>query len=201
MRSRAPPVADAARRSTRSGRKNRASEQREDFFGHRKAVGANAPAATLGAYLCAVRTMLCIVRIQHCKRQKGVRQGGRCPPCPYFGSFCTHKRNASAARGAYYAFAKGSTAPTGEMKLLPFAGNPSVTATPCQLPLHRGAFGCADRRDEIWCEGGSRCAGAGLRLAEEFRRQAATPSAFYRIQQKCRRIQTNVCNLRGDVLH
>ena len=58
MRSRAPPVADAARRSTRSGRKNRASEQREDFFGYRKADGANAPAATLGAYLCAVRTML-----------------------------------------------------------------------------------------------------------------------------------------------
>ena len=45
MRSRAPPVADAARRSTRSGRKNRASEQREDFFGHRKADGADAPAA------------------------------------------------------------------------------------------------------------------------------------------------------------
>ena len=58
MRSRAPPVADAARRSIRSGRKNRASEQRDDFFGHRKAVGADAPAATLGAYLCAVRTML-----------------------------------------------------------------------------------------------------------------------------------------------
>ena len=58
VRSRAPPVADAARRSTRSGRKNRASEQREDFFGHRKADGADAPAATLGAYLCAVRTML-----------------------------------------------------------------------------------------------------------------------------------------------
>ena len=32
MRSRAPPVADAARRSIRSGRKNRASERREDFF-------------------------------------------------------------------------------------------------------------------------------------------------------------------------
>ena len=43
-------------------------------------VGADAPAATLGAYLCAVRTMLCIVRIQHCKRQKGVRQGGIRPP-------------------------------------------------------------------------------------------------------------------------
>ena len=55
VRSRAPPVADAARRSTRSGRKNRASEQREDFFGHRKAVGADAPAATFGAHLCAVR--------------------------------------------------------------------------------------------------------------------------------------------------
>ena len=27
----------------RSGRKNRASEQREDIFGHRKAVGADAP--------------------------------------------------------------------------------------------------------------------------------------------------------------
>ena len=49
MRSRAPPVADAARRSIRSGRKNRASEQREDFFGHRKAVGANAAAGYLGS--------------------------------------------------------------------------------------------------------------------------------------------------------
>ena len=39
----------------------------------------NAPAATFGAYLCAVRTMLRIVRIQHCKRQKGVRQGGTSP--------------------------------------------------------------------------------------------------------------------------
>ena len=47
VRSRAPPVADAARRSTRSGRKNRASESREDFFGHRKAVGADAAAGYL----------------------------------------------------------------------------------------------------------------------------------------------------------
>ena len=39
----------------------------------------NAPAATFGAYLCAVRTMLRIVRIQHCKRLKGVRQGGISP--------------------------------------------------------------------------------------------------------------------------
>ena len=42
VRSRALPVADAARRSIRSGRKNRASEQREDFFGHRKADGVGA---------------------------------------------------------------------------------------------------------------------------------------------------------------
>ena len=47
VRSRAPPVADAARRSTRSGRKNRASEPRDDFFGHRKAVGADAAAGYL----------------------------------------------------------------------------------------------------------------------------------------------------------
>ena len=47
VRSRAPPEADAARRSTRSGRKNRASEQREDYFGHRKAVGADAAASYL----------------------------------------------------------------------------------------------------------------------------------------------------------
>ena len=43
VRSRAPPVADAARRSTRSGRKERASEQREVLFGYRKAEGANTP--------------------------------------------------------------------------------------------------------------------------------------------------------------
>ena len=47
MRSRAPPVADAARRSTRSGRKNRASEQREVLFGYRKAEGADAAAGYL----------------------------------------------------------------------------------------------------------------------------------------------------------
>ena len=62
VRSRAPPVADAARRSTRSGRKNRASEQRKDFFGHRKAVGADAPAATFGAHLCAVRIWIFLPR-------------------------------------------------------------------------------------------------------------------------------------------
>ena len=39
MRSRAPPVADAARRSIRSGRKNRASEQREDFSGTARRQG------------------------------------------------------------------------------------------------------------------------------------------------------------------
>ena len=47
--------------------------------------GADAPAATLGAYLCAVRIWIfrprkIQIRIQHCKRQKGVRQGGICPP-------------------------------------------------------------------------------------------------------------------------
>ena len=36
VRSRAPPVADTARRSTRSGRKERTSEQREVLFGYHK---------------------------------------------------------------------------------------------------------------------------------------------------------------------
>ena len=39
MRSRAPPVADAARRSIRSGRKNQASEQHEDFSGTARRQG------------------------------------------------------------------------------------------------------------------------------------------------------------------
>ena len=120
MRSRAPPVADAARRSIRSGRKNRASEQREDFFGHRKAArtaigqgvrrrksrcrdrnlnkqlfAQTAPPPLRGrgtgrgqmrprlpwARICAqYGRCVSIVRIPHCKRQKGVRQGGSCPP-------------------------------------------------------------------------------------------------------------------------
>ena len=89
MRSRAPPVADAARRSTRSGRKNRASEQREDIFGYRKAEGADAPAATFGAHLCAVR--ICFSRLFREKQHsypaqlsvKGVCKGESLVPiCP-----------------------------------------------------------------------------------------------------------------------
>ena len=120
VRSRAPPVADAARRSTRSGRKNRASEQREDFFGHRKAArtaigqgvhrrksrcrdqnlnkqlfAQTAPPPLRGRgtgrgqmrlrlpweRICAqYGRCFSIVRIQHCKRRKGVCQGGICPP-------------------------------------------------------------------------------------------------------------------------
>ena len=169
MRSRAPPVADAARRSIRSGRKNRASEQREDFFGHRKAVGANASAATLGAYLCAVRTMLL-------------------------------HRSYPALQATERGSSRGKLSPLTVFWFLLYAQKERLRGERCLLCLCK-RLRDADRRDEIWCEGGSRCAGAGLRLVEEFRRQAATPSAFYRIQQKCRRTQTNVCNLRGDVLH
>lgn len=43
VRSRAPPVADTARRSTRSGRKERASEQREVLFGYHKAGDRREP--------------------------------------------------------------------------------------------------------------------------------------------------------------
>ncbi len=95
---------------------------------------------------------------------------------------------------------KGEAVPLDRI-LVPFVrtkGTPPRRAV-LTMPLQKAPR--RRRQDEIWCERGSRCAGAGLRLAEEFRRQAATPSAFYRIQQKCRRTQTNVCNLRGDVLH
>ena len=89
MRSRAPPVADAARRSTRSGRKERASEQREDFFGHRKAEGGKYAVATFGAHLCAVR--ICFSRLFREKQHsypaqlsvKGVCKGESLVPlCP-----------------------------------------------------------------------------------------------------------------------
>ena len=43
VRSRAPPVADTARRSTRSGRKERTSEQREVLFGYHKAGDRREP--------------------------------------------------------------------------------------------------------------------------------------------------------------
>ena len=75
------------------------------------------------------------------KRQRGLQRGKPGSPLPCFASFCRSKRKAPAASGANYAFVKGSAAPTGEIKLLPFAGNPSVTAAPCQLPLRRGALG------------------------------------------------------------
>ena len=58
----------------------------------------NAPAATFGAYLCAVRTMLRIVRIQHCKRQKGVRQGG-ISPLPLFCFLLQEQKEGPRRRG------------------------------------------------------------------------------------------------------
>ena len=61
------------------------------------------------------------------KRQRGLQRGKPGSPLPCFASFCRSKRKAPAASGANYAFAKGSVTPTGEIKLLPFAGNPSVS--------------------------------------------------------------------------
>ena len=83
------------------------------------------------------------------KRQRGLQRGKPGSPLPCFASFCRSKRKAPAASGANYAFAKGSATPLGEMKL--YTGNLSVTAAPCQLPLHRGASRavCRRRRNEI----------------------------------------------------
>ena len=122
MRSRAPPVADAARRSTRSGRKNRASEQREDFFGHRKAVGADAPwipleriCAQYGFGFFAPEKSKFVASAA--KRQEGLSRGKPGSPLPCFASFCRSKRKAPAASGDNYAFAKGPTPPPGAHKL------------------------------------------------------------------------------------
>ena len=105
VRSRAPPVADAARRSTRSGRKNRASEQREDFFGHRKAVGADTPwlpleriCAQYGYGFFSPEKSISVASTD--KRQRGLQRGKPGSPLPCFASFCRSKRKAPAASGA-----------------------------------------------------------------------------------------------------
>ena len=143
MRSRAPPVADAARRSTRSGRKNRASEQREDFFEHRKAVGQirrgylwSASVRSTDLDFSAEKKSKFVASTA--KRQEGLSRGKPGPPLPCFASFCRSKRKAPAASGANYAFVKGSVTPTGEIKLLPFAGNPSVSLAADSLSLRLG---------------------------------------------------------------
>ena len=117
VRSRAPPVADAARRSTRSGRKNRASEQREDFFGHRKAEGANAA----GGYLwsASVRSTDLFFPIiegktifvsSTAKRQRGLSRGNS-SPLTRFCLLLAVQKETPAASGANYAFAKGPATP------------------------------------------------------------------------------------------
>ena len=122
MRSRAPPVEDAARRSIRSGRKNRASEQREDFFGHRKAVGADTPWLPL-ELICAqygfgfFSPEKSKFVASTAKRQRGLQRGKPGSPLPCFASFCRSKRKAPAASGDNYAFAKGSAPPPGAHKL------------------------------------------------------------------------------------
>ena len=99
------------------------------------------------------------------KRQRGLQRGKPGSPLPFFASFCRSKRKAPAASGANYAFAKGCVTPTGEIKLLPFAGNPSVSLAADRLPLHRGACGVGRCRFVTPCAGEAvgRCAGPGMR--------------------------------------
>ena len=124
MRSRAPPVADAARRSTRSGRKNRASEQRKDFFGHRKAVGADAAAGYL--WSVSVRSTDLFFPIiwgktafvsSTAKRQRGLQRGKLGSPLPCFASFCRSKRKAPAASRTGFAPCKINAPPLGDHNL------------------------------------------------------------------------------------
>ena len=97
----------SAARSTRSGRKNRASEQRDDFFGHRKADGANAAAGYL--WSASVRSTDLFFPIiegktifvsSTAKRQRGLQRGKPGSLLPCFASFCRSKRKAPAASGA-----------------------------------------------------------------------------------------------------
>ena len=122
MRSRAPPVADAASRSTRSGRKERASEQREVLFGHRKAVGANTPwlpleriCAQYGFGFFAPEKSKSVSSTA--KRQRGLQRGKPGPPLLCFASFCTHKRNAPAASRTGFAPCKINAPPLGDHNL------------------------------------------------------------------------------------
>ena len=161
MRSRAPPVADAARRSTRSGRKNRAGEQRDDFFGHRKADGADVPAATFGAHLCAVR--ICFSRLLREKQYsypaqlsvKGVCKGESLVPlCPVLLPFAGAKGR-PPRRAVLIKPCKRPCPAEGEMKLYhnycrqPLSHGcavpvPLTQGSPwCHLPLHKGGFGGA----------------------------------------------------------
>ena|GEM_PF-2925120 len=68
------------------------------------------------------------------KRQRGLQRGKPGSPLPCFASFCRSKRKAPAASRTDYSFVKGSVTPTGEIKLLPFAGNPSVSLAADSFP-------------------------------------------------------------------
>mgnify|MGYP007062408385 CR=1 FL=1 len=74
------------------------------------------------------------------KRQRGLQRGKPGSPLPCFASFCRSKRKAPAASGANYAFAKGPATPTGKIKLLPFAGNPSVSLAAASSPCTGEAY-------------------------------------------------------------
>ena len=122
MRSRAPQVADAARRSTRSGRKIEQASSAKIFSGTARRWGQ-------------MRLRLPLERIcaqygfgffspekpkfvaSTAKRQRGLQRGKPGSPLPCFASFCRSKRKAPAASGANYAFAKGPAPPPGDHKL------------------------------------------------------------------------------------
>ena len=127
MRSRAPPVADAARRSTRSGRKNRASEQREDYFGHRKAVGADAAAGYL--WSASVRSTDLDFSPQKNPNSYPALQ--------------------ATERGS----SRGNLSPLTVFWFLLYAQKERLRGERCLLCLCK-RLRDADRRDEIWYKGG-----------------------------------------------
>ena len=134
MRSRAPPVADAARRSIRSGRKNRASEQREDFFGHRKAArtaicrGVRRRKSRCQDY--GLNKQLFTQTAPPPLRGRGTGRGQMRPRLPWericaqygFGFFAPEKSKfVSSTASDRKGFVKGESVPLDPV-LLPFAG-------------------------------------------------------------------------------
>ena len=93
--------------------------------------------------------MLRIVRIQHCKRQKGVRQGG-ISPLTLFCFLLQEQKEGHGGEPYRLRLCKRLRDANRRGEIMPFADNPSVSlaadSSPCTgEPLRRG---------EIWCEGG-----------------------------------------------
>ena len=123
MRSRAPPVADAARRGAPAAvEKIEQASSAKIFSGTARRWGQmrlrlplERICAQYGVRFFSPEKSKFVASTA--KRQRGLQRGKPGSPLPCFASFCRSKRKAPAASGAYYDFAKGSVTPTGDHNL------------------------------------------------------------------------------------